>query len=41
MPLFSSTRVTYREFDGPHTVTPAIGREALHWFVGDRTLIVP
>jgi phospholipase/carboxylesterase len=26
--------VTYREFDGPHTVTPAISREALQWFVG-------
>lgn len=26
--------VTYREFDGPHTVPPAISREALQWFVG-------
>ena len=26
--------VTYREFEGPHAVTPAIGREALEWLVG-------
>jgi phospholipase/carboxylesterase len=26
--------ITYREFDGPHTVTPAIGREALEWLAG-------
>jgi phospholipase/carboxylesterase len=25
--------VTYREFDGPHTVPPAIAREALDWFL--------
>ncbi len=24
--------VTYREFDGPHTVPPSVAREALHWF---------
>jgi phospholipase/carboxylesterase len=26
--------VTYREFDGPHTVPPAVAREALGWFAG-------
>lgn len=26
--------VTYREFDGPHTVPPAIAREAFTWFRG-------
>ena len=26
--------VTYREFDGPHTVPPAIAREAFTWFTG-------
>lgn len=26
--------VTYREFDGPHTVPPAIAREAFTWFAG-------
>lgn len=25
--------VTYREFDGPHTVPPAIARQALGWFL--------
>jgi phospholipase/carboxylesterase len=25
--------VTYREFDGPHTVPPAIAREAFTWFL--------
>jgi predicted esterase len=24
--------VTYREFDGPHTVPPDVAREALAWF---------
>ncbi len=28
--------VTYREFDGPHAVPPAIAREALTWFTGGR-----
>ena len=28
--------VTYREFDGPHAVPPAIGREALTWFAGTK-----
>ncbi len=28
--------VTYREFDGPHAVPPAIAREALTWFTGRR-----
>lgn len=32
----SSYRVTYREFDGPHAVPPAIAREALSWFTGDK-----
>jgi phospholipase/carboxylesterase len=27
---------TDREFDGPHTVPPAIGREALAWFAGTK-----
>ena len=27
-------QITYREFEGPHTVTPAISREALEWFRG-------
>jgi phospholipase/carboxylesterase len=26
--------VKYREFEGPHTVPPAIGREAFQWWVG-------
>ena len=26
--------VTYREFDGPHTVPGAVAREALEWFTG-------
>jgi len=26
--------VRYREFDGPHTVPPAIAREAVDWFLG-------
>jgi phospholipase/carboxylesterase len=26
--------VTYREFEGPHTVPPAIAREAFTWFTG-------
>jgi predicted esterase len=26
--------VTYREFDGPHTVPPEIAREAFRWFLG-------
>jgi phospholipase/carboxylesterase len=30
----ASYAVTYREFDGPHTVPPAIAREAFAWFVG-------
>jgi len=25
--------VTYREFDGPHTVPPEMSREAAEWFV--------
>ncbi len=25
--------VRYREFDGPHTVPPAVAREALEWFI--------
>ena len=29
--------VTYREFEGPHTVPPAIAREALEWFRGTPT----
>jgi phospholipase/carboxylesterase len=28
--------VTYREFDGPHAVPPAIAREAFTWFTGAR-----
>ena len=28
--------VRYREFDGPHTVPPAIAREALDWFLVER-----
>ncbi|HET7434858.1 MAG TPA: hypothetical protein VFN10_09135 [Thermoanaerobaculia bacterium] len=24
--------VTYREFEGPHTVPPEIAREAIDWF---------
>jgi predicted esterase len=31
--------VTYREFDGPHTVPPDIAREAADWFVGDTRLV--
>ncbi len=27
--------VTYREFDGPHTVPPDIALDALTWFLGD------
>ncbi len=27
--------VRYREFDGPHTVPPAVAREAVAWFVRD------
>ena len=30
-------RVRYREFDGPHVVPPAIGREAARWFVEGAT----
>jgi phospholipase/carboxylesterase len=26
--------VKYHEFDGPHTVPPAIAREAFEWFLG-------
>jgi predicted esterase len=26
--------VRYREFDGPHTVPPAVAREAIDWFTG-------
>ncbi len=26
--------VTYREFDGPHTVPPAIATDAMKWFLG-------
>ena len=26
--------LTYREFDGPHTVPPAIAEEAVEWFLG-------
>ncbi|HEX8203941.1 MAG TPA: hypothetical protein VF590_25930 [Isosphaeraceae bacterium] len=29
--------VHYREFDGPHTVPPAIAREALDWFLPGRS----
>jgi phospholipase/carboxylesterase len=29
--------VRYREFDGPHTVPPAIAREAVEWFTSPRT----
>ncbi|MBV9790701.1 MAG: phospholipase, partial [Chloroflexi bacterium] len=25
--------VLYREFDGPHTVPPAIAREAVDWYL--------
>ena len=32
----SGYAVTYREFDGPHAVPPAIAREALTWFTGRR-----
>lgn len=28
--------VRYREFDGPHTIPPAIAREALDWFLAGR-----
>ena len=28
--------VTYREFDGPHTVPPEIAREGLDWFLAGR-----
>ena len=28
--------VTYREFDGPHTLPPDIGAEAMRWFLGKR-----
>lgn len=28
-------RVRYREFDGPHTVPPEIGGEAIDWFLKD------
>jgi phospholipase/carboxylesterase len=36
VPLLESEgyAVTYREFDGPHAVPPAIAREALTWFIG-------
>jgi phospholipase/carboxylesterase len=27
--------VEYREFDGPHTVPPALAREAIWWFLAD------
>ncbi len=30
----SGYTVTYREFDGPHTVPPAIARDAFAWFTG-------
>jgi phospholipase/carboxylesterase len=29
----SGYKVTYREFDGPHTVPPEIAREAVRWFL--------
>jgi phospholipase/carboxylesterase len=29
--------VTYREFDGPHTVPPEIAREAVDWFLAEPT----
>jgi phospholipase/carboxylesterase len=29
--------VRYREFDGPHTILPAIAREAVEWFAWPRT----
>ncbi|CAA9490767.1 MAG: Phospholipase/carboxylesterase [uncultured Rubrobacteraceae bacterium] len=29
-------QVTYREFDGPHTVPKPVAREALEWFIADR-----
>jgi len=30
----SGYTVTYREFDGPHTVPPAMARELFEWFAG-------
>jgi phospholipase/carboxylesterase len=33
--------VTYREFDGPHSVPPGIAREALMWFLQPGTAGVP
>ena len=27
--------VTYREFDGPHTVPPEIAEESVEWFLGE------
>src|SRR5262249_45942066 len=30
----SGYQVTYREFEGPHTVPPEITRESLRWFLG-------
>ena len=32
----SGYAVTYREFDGPHTVPPPIAREAFTWFTGEK-----
>lgn len=29
--------VLYREFEGPHVVPPAVGREAADWFAGETT----
>jgi|SRR5882724_548846 len=26
--------VRYREFDGPHGITPEVAKEAFHWFIG-------
>jgi nucleoid-associated protein YgaU len=31
-------QVTYREFDGPHTVPPEIARAAAAWFLADRAI---
>jgi phospholipase/carboxylesterase len=30
--------VRYREFEGPHTVPPAVAREAIDWFTGASTV---
>ena len=32
----SGYAVTYREFDGPHTVPPPVAREAFTWFTGEK-----